>query len=157
MNMLHMKTNLLLLKRILSEKYPTIEFNFYLSPQSKNVHMGLNCNFLSFSKHDAIISDIENIWMKSKETKFKFVLPCLIHTTKYKFDFITFRRNIWLLKKCPLSTKDFQVQGMFLAELTMVLQGTICGLLRRNLWNRGVTILYLLTYEWQNLRGTMDE
>ena len=126
-----MKTFLLILKRILSEKYSTIEFDFYLSSRLKNVHMGFNCNLLLFSEHDAVISDIENIWMKREDTKFKVVLPCLIHTTKWKFDYIIFRRNIWLLKRCPLSTKDFQVQRMFLRELTMVLQGTICVLLRK--------------------------
>ena len=89
-----MKTFLLILKRILSEKYSTIEFDFYLSSRLKNVHMGFNCNLLLFSEHDAVISDIENIWMKREDTKFKVVLPCLIHTTKWKFDYIIFRRNI---------------------------------------------------------------
>ena len=84
-----MKTFLLILKEDSSEK-----FDFYLSSRSKNVHMGLNCNLLSFSEHDPIISDIENIWMKRKDTRFKFVLPCLIHTTKYKFDYIILRRNV---------------------------------------------------------------
>ena len=88
--MSHMNTFLHSLKRILEEKYPNIEFAFYLSSRSKNVHMGLNCNLLLLSEHVAIISDIENIWMKRKDTKFKFVVPELIRTTSWKFDFIIF-------------------------------------------------------------------
>ena len=53
-----MKTLLHILKRMLTEKYPKVEFDFYLSSQSKIIHMGLNCNILSLPEHVDIISDI---------------------------------------------------------------------------------------------------
>ena len=53
-----MKMFLCILKRILVEKNPNVEFNCYLSSQSKNVHMGLNCGILTLPEHVAIISDI---------------------------------------------------------------------------------------------------
>ena len=56
-----MKTFLHILKRILTEKYPDADFEFYLSSRSKNVHLGLNCNILSLSDHDSIIADIADI------------------------------------------------------------------------------------------------
>ena len=57
-----MKTFLHILYRILTEKYPDIDFEFYLSSHSKNVHLSLNCNILSLSDHDSIIANIEKIW-----------------------------------------------------------------------------------------------
>ena len=65
-----------ILKRILPEKYPNIEFYFYLLTPWKTVHMARNCNILSLSEHVSIISDTESI------SKFKVVMPQLIHTTK---------------------------------------------------------------------------
>ena len=90
-----MKTFLHILKRRLCEKYCDISFGFYLSRGTKNVHMGLNCSLLTLREHEQIISDIEEIWLfKRQDTKFKFVMPKLIHTTKRKFDDIVFRRNL---------------------------------------------------------------
>ena len=53
-----MKTFLHILKIILMEKNPNVEFDCYLSSWSKNVHMGLNCGILTLLEHVAIISDI---------------------------------------------------------------------------------------------------
>ena len=89
-----MKTFLHILKRHLCEKYHDILFEFYLSRRTKNVHMELNCSLLTLREHEQIISDIEEIWLlKREDTKFKFVMPRIIHTTKWKFDYIIFRRN----------------------------------------------------------------
>ena len=80
-----------ILKRILMEKDLNVEFDFYLLSRSKNVHMGLNCSILILPEHVAIISDIGNIWIKKRQdTKIKFIMPQLIHTTKWKFDYIIF-------------------------------------------------------------------
>ena len=90
-----MKTFLRILKRFLNEKYPGIEFDSYLSHRTKYVHMGMNCSILTLHEHDQTISDIEEIWLlKRQDTKFKFVMPQLIYTTKWKFDYIIFRKNI---------------------------------------------------------------
>ena len=65
-----MTTFLHILKRVLSEKYPNVEFDFYLLFQSKNVHMGLDCNILPLSEHVDFICDIESIWKgKRQDTK----------------------------------------------------------------------------------------
>ena len=56
--------------------------------------MGLNCSTLTLPEHVAIISDIGNIWIKKRQdTKIKFIMPQLIHTTKWKFDYIIFRKS----------------------------------------------------------------
>ena len=52
-------------------------------------------NILSLPEHVDITSDIENIWKeKRQDTKFKFVMPQLIHTPKWKQNYIVFRSNI---------------------------------------------------------------
>ena len=56
-----MKTFLYIRKRILNEKYLYINFEFYLSRRTKNVHMGLNCGIFSLHGHDKIIADIGEI------------------------------------------------------------------------------------------------
>ena len=89
-----MKTFLHILKRFLNEKYPVINFEFYPSRRSKNVHMELNCSILKLHEQNRVIPDIEGLWLlKRQDTKFKFVMSQLIRATKWKFDYITFRRN----------------------------------------------------------------
>ena len=56
--------------------------------------MGLNRSRLTLCEYDQIICDIEERWlMKRLDTKFKFILPQLIHSVKWKFDYIIFRKN----------------------------------------------------------------
>ena len=71
-----------------------MDFEFYLSSRTQNIHMGLNCSLLTLCEYNQVIYDIEELWlMKIQDTKFKFTLPWLIHTTKWKFDYIIFRKN----------------------------------------------------------------
>ena len=82
-----MKIFLHILKRFLNEKCPDINFEFSLSHGTKNVNIDLNCSILTLQEHDQFISAIEEIWLlKRQVTKFKFVMPQLIDTTKWKFD-----------------------------------------------------------------------
>ena len=90
---MHMKTFLHVLKKNLNEKYTHIDFELYPSRRTQNVHMGLNCSLLTLHEYDQIISDTEELWlMKRQDTKFKFVLPQLVYTVKWKFDYIIFRK-----------------------------------------------------------------
>ena len=78
-----MKTFLHVLKKVLNEKYPQTDFEFYLSRRTKNVDMGLNYNLLALHEQKEIIFDIEKLWSRRRQDmSFKFVLPQLIHTTK---------------------------------------------------------------------------
>ena len=81
------------LKNFLGEKYPHINFEFYLSRRTKNVHMGLNYSLLALHKQKQIIFYIEEVWLRRRQDKsFKFMLPQLIHTTKWRFEYIIFRK-----------------------------------------------------------------
>ena len=65
--------------------------------------MGLNYSLLTLREYEQIISDIEELWiMKRHDMKFKFILPQLIHTAKWKFDYIIFRN---ILKMATVECK----------------------------------------------------
>ena len=78
----------------MNEKYPSVDFDFYVSTCAKNVDMGLNSNILTLHDHDQIISGIEEICLQKRQNmNFKFVVPQLIDTTNWNFDYIIFRKN----------------------------------------------------------------
>ena len=55
--------------------------------------MGLDHNLLTLHDHDEIIFDVKEVWLETiQDTSFKFVVPQLIHTTKWKFDYIVCRK-----------------------------------------------------------------
>ena len=81
---MHMKTFLHVLKKFLNEKYAHIDFEFYLSCCTQNVHMGLHFSLLTLCEYDQIISDIEELWlMKRQDAKFKFILTQLKMAISY--------------------------------------------------------------------------
>ena len=81
------------LKILFNEKCAHIDFDFYISSRTQNAHMGLNFGLLTLCEYKQTISDIEELWlMKKQDKKYKFTLRQLIHT-KWKFDYIIFRKN----------------------------------------------------------------
>ena len=90
---MHMKTFLHILKKILNEKYPSVVFDFYFYSSKKCSH-GIRPQSINIAWSRWNICDIKEIWLEKKQdTNFKFVLPQLIHTTKWKFNYIIFRKN----------------------------------------------------------------
>ena len=82
---MHMKAFLHFLKKLLNYKYPYIDFDCYLTHCAQNVHMGLNYSLLTLHEYEQIISDIEKLWLvKRHDMKFKFILPQLTYTVKWK-------------------------------------------------------------------------
>ena len=91
---MHMKGFLHFLKKFLNDKYLHVDFDFHLSRCTRNVHMGLDYSLLTLHEYEQIISDTEELWlMKKHDMKFKLILPQLIHTVKWEFDYMIFRKN----------------------------------------------------------------
>ena len=63
---MYMKTFLIILKNRLSEKYPDVSIDFYVSRRSKFVHMGLDMAFYTYTKCFEMIAFIESLWKKKK-------------------------------------------------------------------------------------------
>ena len=85
-----MKTFLIILKNCLKKDYPDVEAELYLSRRSKFVHMGLDVPI-----NKEFVRDTENLWLQKKQDdKFKYVNPYLINSTKWKYDYIIFEKEI---------------------------------------------------------------
>ena len=90
---MNVETFLYTLKNFLAKKYQHIELEFNMSRHTKNVHMGLNYSLLELHEHKKIIFDIEERCLsRIQDMSFEFVLPQLIHTDKWTFDYIILRR-----------------------------------------------------------------
>ena len=81
------------LERLLKERYSHIPFEFYGSRRKKNIHFGLEKSLVSYENYANAIRDIQEFFKKQKNEEFEFVDPVLIHTVKWKFDYIIFRRK----------------------------------------------------------------
>ena len=83
------------LEHNISLKYLDLHPQFHVSKRSENIHMGLNRSLLSFMDNQEIVCDIyehfnSNLW----KFNVRFVYPTLIHTTKWKFDYIFLKKPI---------------------------------------------------------------
>lgn len=76
-----LKTFLIILKKYFINKYPTIEFDFYVSRRNLCVHMGLDKPVASYTFFMDIITDISNSWKENKQNhRFNCVVPYLINS-----------------------------------------------------------------------------
>ena len=80
------------------EQFTGLQLEFYFAKRSKSIHMGLNRCILSVTNNQEIISDIYEHF-QYKEWKFdcRFVYPILINKTKWKFDYIIFKKKYSLI------------------------------------------------------------
>ena len=58
---MYMKCFLHFLKKFWNDKYPHIDFDFYLSRRAQNVHMRLSYSRLTLHEYKRIISDMEEL------------------------------------------------------------------------------------------------
>ena len=82
------------LEKVLREKYPHIEFKFFISRKRRYIHIGLEKALLSYSEHSKIFEDIENFWKRNEEKGFDLLKhPILVKIVKWKFDYLLFRKT----------------------------------------------------------------
>ena len=89
---MRMKLFILYLKAYLKEKYPDVDFSFYLSKR-KEVYMDLLIPLLSYADCQKVISNIKEMWLSKKNVDFYFVKPRLIHMMKWKCDYLISEKN----------------------------------------------------------------
>ena len=91
---MHMKTFLIILDNVLKKDHPEIDLGFYVSRRSKFVHMGSDVPLNKIKNIQDILLKIENLWLvKKKDDKFSYCEPYMISSTKWKYDYIIFRKN----------------------------------------------------------------
>ena len=82
------------LERLLSEKYPHIDFKFFISRRKRYLRLGLEKALLSYPEYAQILKDIEKFYNGNRNNEFELVIPpILVRTVKWKFDYILFRKS----------------------------------------------------------------
>ena len=88
-----MKLFLHILERHLNEKYRSVDFKLYILRSAKKRSYGFGSKYFIYSKCKKL-RDIEELWILTRQDmKMKFILPLLINTTKWKYDYTIFKRN----------------------------------------------------------------
>ena len=69
---------------------------FYVSKRNNCVHMGLDSSIFSYPNYANIIAQINKVFKENLADKFVVNYPQLIHTAKWKFDYIVSRKEKWV-------------------------------------------------------------
>ena len=75
------------------KKFPELNAAFYSSRRNMCVHMGLDKAIFAYSNFDKIINELNNFFDEHLAEKFKTNYPQLIHSSKWKFDYIIARKK----------------------------------------------------------------
>ena len=82
------------LERILCEKYPHINVDFYCSRRKKIVNFGLEKAIQQYQDYLKFINDIKLFFLRNmNNSSFEFVKPQLVNSVKWKFDYAVFRKR----------------------------------------------------------------
>ena len=91
---MYMKTFVICLSNVLKKDRPNIKLKFYVSRRSKFVHMGSDVPLNNIKNYVEILIKIQGLWnVKETDDKFYYCKPYLIASTKWKFDYIIFKKN----------------------------------------------------------------
>ena len=89
-----MKTFLICLSNVLKKDHHYIKLEFYVSRRSKFVHMGSDVPLNNIKNYEEILIRIQGLWnVKKTDDKFYYCKPYSIASTKWKFDYIIFKKN----------------------------------------------------------------
>ena len=79
----------------LKEKFPEIKLNeVYYSRRRKNIHFAFDDRLNNFERRKEFLEEIEKLYDEFLKKDFKFLNPMrIIHTIKWKFDYIAFRKR----------------------------------------------------------------
>ena len=84
---------ILQLEKYFKQKFPELDAGFYISKRNMCVHMGLNKAIFSYSNYKAIIDEYKNFLEEHLSDNFIVNNRQLIHTAKWKFDYIISRKK----------------------------------------------------------------
>ena len=87
------KKTILKLEKEKKEKLPELNAGFYVSKRNNCVHMGLDNSIFSYPNYANIIAQINKFFKENLDDKFVVNYPQLIHTAKWKFDYIVSRKK----------------------------------------------------------------
>ena len=89
-----------LLKKHINSKFPELQAEFYVSKRKQYIHMGIDRPLFVFFNNDQIMDELKNFKVDNFDlSKYKTVFPTLIDTTRWKYDYIIYRRKQTLKQK----------------------------------------------------------
>ena len=89
-----------LLKKRINSKFPELQAEFYVSKRKQYIHMGIGRPLFTFANNNQIMDELKNFKMDNFNlSKYKTVFLTLIHTTRWKYDYIIYRRKQTLKQK----------------------------------------------------------
>ena len=74
-------------------KFPELDVAFYISKRNMCIHMGLDWSIFSYGNYGQMIAQINVFFSQNLRAKFIVNFPQLIHTTKWKYDYIICRKK----------------------------------------------------------------
>ena len=87
------KKIILKLEKHIQNKFPGYEAKFYSNRRNYCIHMGLGKAIFAFSNFRDLLEEVTLFLDKNIPNKFTDNFPRLIHSTKWKFDYIVVTKN----------------------------------------------------------------
>ena len=87
------KESIMKLEKSFKIKFPEVNVAFYSKRRNMCVHMGLNKAIFAYLNFKRIIEQINKFLDDHLAGKFERNYPQLIHSAKWKFDYIVARKN----------------------------------------------------------------
>ena len=89
-----------LLKKLINSKFLELHTEFYVSKRKQYIHMGIPRPLFAFANNDQIMDELKNFKVDNFDlSKCKTVFPTSIDTTRWKYDYIIYRRKQTLKQK----------------------------------------------------------
>ena len=98
------------LEKFLQQGFNKLNLSLYVSRRSKHLHIGLDILLLSTRVSSELVAIIKNFEKENRDPKYYFAFPRVIHTTKWKYDYIIFeRKKYYVEEKVGLKTLNLLI------------------------------------------------
>ena len=88
---MHIRIDIRPLEKFLQQRFnKKLNTSLFVSRISKYVHLGLDVLLLSTRVSSELIAIIKDFKKKNRDKKYLFIFSRLIHTTKWKYNYIIF-------------------------------------------------------------------
>ena len=83
------------MERIFKEKFPEITITeVYYSKRRKHIHFAFEDRFSNYERKKEFLEEVKKHYNENLKKDFEFLNPMkIIHTIKWKFDYIAFRKR----------------------------------------------------------------
>ena len=91
---MHIKIYIRRLEKFLQQTFnKKRNISLFVSRRSKYVHLGLDIPSLSTRTFSELIATIKDFEKENRDPKHLFIFPRLIHTTKFKYEYIILEKK----------------------------------------------------------------